>query len=137
MSFVSLFLMTVFFNARNSTNRRELWGGVSVGRLNAMEGKVMQMASLGGGIYGGFVLGSSGQGALLGTPWPPIFATSPGGVLQSSMAAQWRIALLLAGVRRLHNQATDVLLRAAPYAIGGVAAFWTIERLVTSFSRIT
>ena len=112
MSFVSLFLSTVFFNARNSTNRRELWGGV--GRLNAMEGKVMQMASLGGGIYGGFVLGASVQGALLGTPWPPIFATSPGGVLQSSMAAQWRIALLLAG---------------------GVAFIWSIGRGWSGLSR--
>jgi hypothetical protein len=46
------------------------------------------------------------------------------------------VAVLLAGIRRLHNQTTDVLLRAAPYGIGGIAAFWTIERLVNSFSRL-
>ena len=46
------------------------------------------------------------------------------------------VAALLARIRHLHSQSIDVLLRAAPYAIGGVAAFWTIERLVNSFSPV-
>lgn len=46
------------------------------------------------------------------------------------------VAALLAGIRHLHNHTTLVLLRAAPYAIGGVAAFWTIERLVKSFAVV-
>ncbi|MGI9330421.1 MAG: HupE/UreJ family protein, partial [Gammaproteobacteria bacterium] len=46
------------------------------------------------------------------------------------------VSLLLSGVRRLHSRATDGLFRAAPYAIGGIAAYWTIERLVNSFSPV-
>ena len=46
------------------------------------------------------------------------------------------VGALLAGIRHLHNHTTLVLLRAAPYAIGGTAAFWTIERLVKSFAVV-
>jgi hypothetical protein len=44
------------------------------------------------------------------------------------------VSMLLVGVGRLHDHSALVLARSAPYAIGGVAAFWTIERLVASFS---
>jgi len=44
------------------------------------------------------------------------------------------VSLLLAGLHKAHNQAALRLTRAVPYAIGGVAAFWTIERLVGSLS---
>jgi hypothetical protein len=44
------------------------------------------------------------------------------------------VSMLLVGIRRLHDQSALTLARSAPYAIGGVAAFWTIERLVASFS---
>ena len=47
------------------------------------------------------------------------------------------VAVLLAGLRHLHSQGMQELLRAAPYAIGGIAAFWTIERLVNSFTLIS
>jgi hypothetical protein len=40
------------------------------------------------------------------------------------------VSLLLAGVSNLHNRTADGLMRTAPYAIGGLAAFWTIERVV-------
>ena len=39
------------------------------------------------------------------------------------------VSLLLAGMRSLHNHTARLVMRAAPYAIGGVAAFWTIERI--------
>ncbi len=39
------------------------------------------------------------------------------------------VSLLLEGLRRLHSPAALVALRAAPYAIGGLAAFWTIQRV--------
>jgi hypothetical protein len=39
------------------------------------------------------------------------------------------VSLLLAGLRRLHNQTSDTLVRAMPYAIGGLAAFWTLQRV--------
>jgi hypothetical protein len=42
------------------------------------------------------------------------------------------VSVLLAGVHHLHNQTALSLSRAMPYAIGGVAAFWTIDR-VSSF----
>ncbi len=42
------------------------------------------------------------------------------------------VSLLLAGLHRLHGFAALGLVRATPYAIGGVAAFWTIDR-VSSF----
>ena len=41
------------------------------------------------------------------------------------------VSLLLAG---LHGRSVLTLTRATPYAIGGVAAFWTIDRLVTTFT---
>ncbi len=43
------------------------------------------------------------------------------------------VSLLLMGLRRLHDQTALTLARSAPYAIGGLAAFWTIERVVASF----
>lgn len=39
------------------------------------------------------------------------------------------VSLLLEGLRRLHSAVAMAALRAAPYAIGGLAAFWTIERV--------
>ena len=42
------------------------------------------------------------------------------------------VSLLLAGLHKLHGRTALTLFRAAPYAIGGVAAFWTIQRVVTS-----
>ena len=44
------------------------------------------------------------------------------------------VSLLLAGLNRLHSRSVLTLERAAPYAIGGVATFWTLERLVGSFT---
>jgi hypothetical protein len=43
------------------------------------------------------------------------------------------VASLLAGLHRIHNHSALTLARATPYAIGGIAAFWTIERTVGSF----
>jgi hypothetical protein len=43
------------------------------------------------------------------------------------------VSLLLAGLHRIHNNSALTLARATPYVIGGVAAFWTIERVVGSF----
>lgn len=42
------------------------------------------------------------------------------------------VSLILAGLSRLHGHTALTLVRATPYAIGGVAAFWTIDR-VSSF----
>jgi hypothetical protein len=39
------------------------------------------------------------------------------------------ISLLLAGLHRIHTQSAMTVAKATPYAIGGVAAFWTIERV--------
>ena len=44
------------------------------------------------------------------------------------------VSLLLAGLHKAHNQGALRVVRAAPYAVGGIAAFWTIERLVGTFS---
>jgi hypothetical protein len=44
------------------------------------------------------------------------------------------VFLLLAGLHRIHTHSASTLARATPYAIGGVAAFWTIDRLVTTFT---
>jgi len=44
------------------------------------------------------------------------------------------VSLLLAGVHRLHSHSALTLERAAPYAIGGIASFWTLERLVGTFT---
>lgn len=44
------------------------------------------------------------------------------------------VSLLLAGLHRLHGHTVLTLTRATPYAIGGIAAYWTIDRLVTTFS---
>jgi hypothetical protein len=44
------------------------------------------------------------------------------------------VALLLAGLHRIHNQSALTLAHATPYMIGGVAAFWTIDRVVSSFT---
>ena len=42
------------------------------------------------------------------------------------------VSMLLAGLHRMHSHTAFRLIRAAPYAIGGIAAFWTIDR-VSSF----
>ena len=39
------------------------------------------------------------------------------------------VSLLLAGLHKLHSQTALTVGRAAPYAIGSVAAFWTIQRV--------
>jgi len=39
------------------------------------------------------------------------------------------VSLLLAGLNRLHSHTATIALRAAPYAIGGIAAYWTIQRV--------
>jgi hypothetical protein len=44
------------------------------------------------------------------------------------------VSLLLSGLRHLHGPTAMILTRTAPYAIGGLAAFWTIERVVASLS---
>jgi hypothetical protein len=44
------------------------------------------------------------------------------------------VSLLLAGLHRLHGRSALTMARATPYAIGGVAAFWTIDRVVTTFA---
>ena len=44
------------------------------------------------------------------------------------------VALLLAALHRIHNHSALTLSRATPYVIGGVAAFWTIDRVVSSFT---
>jgi len=40
------------------------------------------------------------------------------------------VSVLLAGLNHLHSHTALSLSRAMPYAIGGVAAFWTIDRVV-------
>ncbi len=44
------------------------------------------------------------------------------------------VSLLLAGLHRFHGKTALTLSRATPYAIGGIAAYWTIDRLVTTFT---
>jgi hypothetical protein len=44
------------------------------------------------------------------------------------------VSLVLAGLHRMHSHSALTLARATPYVIGGVAAFWTIQRVVGSFS---
>ena len=39
------------------------------------------------------------------------------------------VSVLLAGLHHLHGHTALTLMRATPYAIGGVAAFWTIQRI--------
>jgi len=39
------------------------------------------------------------------------------------------VSLLLAGLNRLHNCTVLTAIRVAPYAIGGIAAFWTLQRV--------
>jgi len=39
------------------------------------------------------------------------------------------VSLVLAGLHKLHSPTALTAARAAPYAIGGVAAFWTIQRI--------
>jgi hypothetical protein len=41
------------------------------------------------------------------------------------------VSLLLAGLRKLHGTTALLTARAAPYAIGSIAAFWTIERVIS------
>jgi hypothetical protein len=40
------------------------------------------------------------------------------------------VSLLLAALHHLHSRTAIAVARATPYAIGGTAAFWTIERVV-------
>lgn len=42
------------------------------------------------------------------------------------------VSIVLAGLHHLHTRSALSLVRATPYAIGGIAAFWTIDR-VSSF----
>lgn len=42
------------------------------------------------------------------------------------------VSLLIAGIHRLHSRHALTLERVVPYAIGGIASFWTLERLVGS-----
>jgi len=46
------------------------------------------------------------------------------------------VSLLLAGMHKLHGHTGRLVARTCPYAIGGIAAFWTIERVagVVGFS---
>ena len=44
------------------------------------------------------------------------------------------VSLLLAGLHRMHGRTALTLARATPFAIGGIAAYWTIDRLVSTFS---
>ena len=39
------------------------------------------------------------------------------------------VSVLLAGLHQLHGRAGLWVARASPYAIGGVAAFWTLQRI--------
>ena len=39
------------------------------------------------------------------------------------------VSLLLAGLHKLHTHAGYLVARTTPYAIGGVAAFWTLQRI--------
>lgn len=39
------------------------------------------------------------------------------------------VSLLLAWLHRLHSQSGRLLVRTTPYAIGGLAAFWTLQRI--------
>jgi hypothetical protein len=39
------------------------------------------------------------------------------------------VSLLLAGLHKLHRRTALTVGRAVPYAIGGIAAFWTIQRV--------
>ena len=41
------------------------------------------------------------------------------------------VSLLLAGLHRLNGRTAMKIAQAAPYAIGGVAAFWTIDRVIS------
>jgi hypothetical protein len=39
------------------------------------------------------------------------------------------VSLLLASLHRLHGHSALRVARATPYAIGGIAMFWTIQRI--------
>lgn len=39
------------------------------------------------------------------------------------------VSLLLEGLRRLHSSVALAAMRVAPYAIGGIATYWTIQRI--------
>ena len=47
------------------------------------------------------------------------------------------VSLVLTGIRRAHVQSAQMFQRAVPYAVGGLAAFWTFERLATAFTVIS
>jgi hypothetical protein len=42
------------------------------------------------------------------------------------------VSLLLAALHKLHGRTAVAMFRTAPYAIGGIAAFWTIQRVAAS-----
>jgi hypothetical protein len=42
------------------------------------------------------------------------------------------VSLLLAALHKLHGRSAVAMFRTAPYAIGGIAAFWTIQRVAAS-----
>ena len=44
------------------------------------------------------------------------------------------VSLGLVLLHKAHGRSALTMVRAAPYAIGGVAAFWTLQRLVSSFA---
>ena len=44
------------------------------------------------------------------------------------------VSVLLAAMHRIHNHTALTLTRATPYVIGGLAAFWTIERTVNALT---
>jgi len=41
------------------------------------------------------------------------------------------VSLLLTGLQRFQAGGSRVLMRTAPYSIGGIAAFWTLQRVST------
>ena len=41
------------------------------------------------------------------------------------------VSLLLAGLHRVNPKTSTLVGRTVPYAIGGVAAFWTIQRVAS------
>jgi hypothetical protein len=51
------------------------------------------------------------------------------GIESGQMMFVVAVSLLLAGLNRLHSRTASAALRAAPYAIGGLAVFWTIQRV--------
>jgi len=53
------------------------------------------------------------------------------GVETGQVAFVVAVSLLLAGLHRMNPRSSLLMARTLPYAIGGVAAFWTIQRVVS------